>query len=179
VNRFRSLARVTGPLAALALATSVLAGCSADSGGGGSTGVKVTDAWARTSPMVAAAGAAYMVIENTGSEVDALLGASSPAAATVEVHETYEVEAESPMASDGMAPESPMASDGMGGGMMGMRPIARLEIPAGGSVELKPGGYHVMLIDLTADLTVGSTIEITLRFEQAGEVKVTAEVREG
>jgi len=165
VNHFRSLARVTGPVAALALATSVLAGCSA---GGGTAGITVTDAWARTSPMVAAAGAAYMVIENTGTETDALLGASSPAAATVEVHETYKVEA-----------ESPMASDGMGGGMMGMRPISRLEVPAGGSVELKPGGYHVMLIDLTADLTAGSTIEITLRFENAGEVKVTAEVREG
>jgi copper(I)-binding protein len=66
----------------------------------------------------------------------------------------------------------------MGEGMMGMRPIARLEIPAGGSVELKPGGYHVMLIDLNQELKAGDKIEITLKFEKAGEIKVTAEVRE-
>ncbi len=62
--------------------------------------------------------------------------------------------------------------------MMGMQPIARLEIPAGGTVELKPGSYHIMLIDLTQELKVGDKIEITLKFEKAGEVKVTAEVRE-
>ena len=59
-----------------------------------------------------------------------------------------------------------------------MQPVARLEIPAGGSVELKPGSYHIMLIGLKQDLKAGDTIEITLTFEKAGEVKVTAEVRE-
>ena len=62
--------------------------------------------------------------------------------------------------------------------MMGMQPIARLEIPAGGSVELKPGSYHIMLIGLKQDLKVGDSIEITLKFEKAGEIKVTAAVRE-
>ena len=62
--------------------------------------------------------------------------------------------------------------------MMGMQPIARLEIPAGGTVELKPGSYHIMLIDLTKELKAGDTIEITLKFEKAGEITVTAEVRE-
>ena len=66
----------------------------------------------------------------------------------------------------------------MGGGMMGMQPIARLEIPAGGTVELMPGSYHIMLIDLKQELKAGDKIEITLTFEKAGEVKVTAEVRE-
>jgi hypothetical protein len=126
---------------------------------------------------MAAAGAAYMKIENTGSEADALLGAASPVAETVEVHETVAMEAPAP--TDGMGGmETPAASDGMGGGMMGMQPIARLEIPAGGSVALEPGGYHIMLIGLKQELVAGETIEITLTFEKAGEVKVTAEVRE-
>ena len=83
--------------------------------------------------------------------------------------------AESP-AMGGM--ESPAASSGMDtGSVMGMRQIERLEIPAGGTVELKPGGYHIMLIGLTRELVVGEKIDITLKFEKAGDVKVTAEVR--
>ena len=73
---------------------------------------------------------------------------------------------------------SPAASGGMGsGGMLGMRPVDRVEIPAGGTLELKPGSYHIMLIGLNQDLKVGDSIEITLKLEKAGDVKVTAEVR--
>jgi copper(I)-binding protein len=148
----------------------LVAACSGASGGSG--GIKVSDAWSRPSAMVAGAGAAYMIIENTGSVADALVGGSSPVAATVEVHETYAVE-EMPPAS-GM----PAESQGMGGsGMMGMRRIDTLDVPAGGTVELKPGGYHIMLIGLTRELVVGERIEITLTFEEAGDIKVTAEVR--
>jgi copper(I)-binding protein len=169
MSRFPRVGRLGALLAAVLLVASVIAGCS---GAGGS--IKVSEPWARNSPMVAAAGAAYMMIENSGSAADALVGAASPAAKTVEVHETYEVE--SPAPSD--ATESPAAMESPAGGMMGMRPIARLEVPAGGSVELKPGGYHIMLIDLNQELKVGDKIEITLKFEKAGDVKVTAEVRE-
>jgi copper(I)-binding protein len=154
-------------VAALSLATA--AGCS---GGDGGAKITVTDAWVRSSSMMAAAGGAYMVISNAGGEADALVGASSTAAATVEIHETYMMPMPTP--SGGMGHGSPMPT----GGMMGMRPIPRLEIPAGGTVELKPGSYHVMLIGLTADLVPGTEIEITLRFEKAGEVRVTAQVRE-
>ena len=179
------IARLGGLLAAMLLVASVAAGCSS----GSSASIRITDPWARTSSMMASAGAAYMVIENSGSAADALVGAASPAAKTVEVHETYAMDTESPMPSDGMGMESPMPSDGMGmespmpsdgmgEGMMGMRPIARLEIPAGGTVELMPGGYHIMLIDLNQELKVGDKIEVTLKFEKAGDVKVTAEVRE-
>jgi hypothetical protein len=158
----RRLARTAGLALATLLAVSALAAC-----GGGGAKITVTDAWARSSPMVAGAGAAYMKIENAGTEADALVGAASPVAATVEVHETYET---------GM--ESPAPSDGTGGGMMGMRPIDRLEIPAGEAVELKPGGYHIMLIGLPQELKAGDTIEITPKFEKAGKITVTAEVRE-
>jgi periplasmic copper chaperone A len=170
------VARLGGLLAATLIVASVAAGCS--SGGGAS--ITVTEPWARASSAMAAAGAAYMKIENTGSAADALIGASSPAATTVEVHETVAMGSEMPAASDGMGMESPMpsASGEMGGGMMGMQPIARLEIPAGGTVELKPGSYHIMLIGLRQDLVPGDKIEITLEFEKAGEITVTAEVRE-
>ncbi len=148
---------------ALVIATSLvlLAGCSGTAASP-SAGITVTDAWARSSSAMASAGAAYATITNGGSAPDALIGASSPAAATVEVHETVAI-------------GSPDAS---GGGMMGMRPVARVEIPAGGSLQLKPGGYHVMLIGLVKDLKAGDTIDLTLKFEKAGEITVKAQVRE-
>jgi copper(I)-binding protein len=171
----RRFARVGPLLLAMFVAGSVLVGC-----GSGSASIIVSDPWARASSAMASAGAAYMKIENTGSAADALIGASSPAATTVEVHETVAMGSPVPSASDGMGMGSPMPSaSGMGdGGMMGMQPIARLDIPAGGSVELKPGSYHIMLIGLKQDLKVGDSIEITLKFEKVGEIKVTATVRE-
>ena len=58
------------------------------------------------------------------------------------------------------------------------RPIAGVDIPAGGTLELKPGGYHIMLINLKQELKVGDKIELTLTFEKAAPIVVTAEVRE-
>jgi copper(I)-binding protein len=77
-------------------------------------------------------GAAYMVIKNSGSSADALIGASSDVADKAEIHETKMV--------DGNAT---------------MSPVARIEVPAGGSVELKPGSYHVMFIGLKQPLRSG------------------------
>jgi copper(I)-binding protein len=158
-----SFARIAGLLLAVLVAGSVVVGCSP---GGGSAGVSVTDAWARPSSAMASAGAAYMTIQNTGSATDALIGASSPAASTVEVHESVVMGTPAPGASGD-------------GGMMGMQPVERLEIPAGGSVQLKPGSYHLMLIGLKQDLKAGGTIEITLSFEKAGEVTLSVPVKEG
>jgi hypothetical protein len=166
---------VTVAAALVAVVALLLAGCSG--GGGSGAAISVKDAWARTSPMVASAGAAYMVISNTGSTADALVGAASPVAATVEVHETTMM-APSPGASGGMGMASPAPGASMGtGGMLGMQKVDRVEIPAGGSLELKPGSYHIMLLDLQQDLVAGEQIEITLTFEKAGQVKVNAEVR--
>lgn len=155
----------TGCVLAIAL---LIAACTGGTGSG--SGITISDAWSRSAARTAGAGAAYMVIGNTGSAADALVGCRSDIAKAVEVHETYEIPSEAPMESTGMG-------NGMGTGMMGMRRIDRLEIPAGGTVELRPGGYHIMLIDLTRELRAGDTIEITLTFEKAGDVKVTAEVR--
>ena len=168
--------RFLARLAPIALVALLVAACSGAAGD-----IKISEPWARTSPMVAGAGAAYMVIENKASAADFLLGGSSDVAKAVEVHETVAIESVAPMESTSMGAESPAASDGgmaPGGSMMGMQKMDRLEIPAGGSVELKPGSYHIMLIGLTRELVAGEKIDITLKFEKAGDVKVTAEVRE-
>ena len=171
--------RLAGIAATAALAASMLAGCSAAATPAPAAGISVTGAWARASSMMASAGALYAVVKNTGTAADALIGAESSVAATVEVHETYMMEA-TPAASDGgMHMGSPKASGGtnMGSGAMGMRPIARVEVPAGGSLELKPGSYHVMLIGLKQELKAGEKITVTLVFEKAGKITVEAEVR--
>lgn len=61
--------------------------------------------------------------------------------------------------------------------MMAMQPVAKIDIPAGGTVALEPGGYHLMLMELKEEPKVGSTVELTLTFEGAGDVVVKAEVR--
>lgn len=121
--------------------------------------LEITGAWARTSPMVMDAGAAYLVISNDTGADDTLLSASVSAsvAATVELHETVAASS---------------------GGMMEMRPVDSIDIAAGESVTLAPGGYHIMLIGLAEPLELGASIEITLTFQVAGEITVTAEVRD-
>lgn len=100
-------------------------------------------------------GAAYMIVKNAGTEADRLVGGATEIAGVVEIHEVVDE-----------------------GGMMEMRPLAYgLETPAGGEVILQPGGYHVMLIGLTEDLTDGMTFDLTLSFEHAGEVVVPVSVR--
>jgi copper(I)-binding protein len=116
----------------------------------------VTDAWARPAA-ASGTGAAYMTIATAGAADDALLGASSPVAGSVELHQT-------------MTDAS---------GMTGMSPIPRLDIPAGGSVTLAPGGYHLMMMGLSKALEVGSTVEVDLEFEHAGRVVVQVPVKQG
>lgn len=100
--------------------------------------------------------AVYMRLVNAGQETDRLVAARTDVAGVVEIHETR-----------------------MEGEVMTMQHLPDgLEIPAGETVELKPGGYHIMLIDLQQDLEVGDKFEIVLEFEMAGEQTVKAEVRE-
>ena len=135
------------------LAALALAAC----GGTGATtgGITVSDAWARPSPMMNRAGAAYMVLQNNSATADTLLSVESDVAKTIELHETKEMN-----------------------GMMQMSPVPNIPVPAGGKTELKPGGLHVMLIDLTRELKAGDKVQFTLNFEKAGKVSVTAEVKE-
>ena len=125
---------------------------------GGSSGpeISIEDIWARQSPMSTGNGAVFMTIENHGKAPDALIGASTDICRIVEIHETK------------------MEND-----VMRMSPIPgqRLEIPAKGKVELKPGGYHVMLIDLKQQLNPGDTFDLTLSFEKSGEKVMHVEVK--
>jgi len=134
------------------------------------SGVEVTGAWARTSPSMVTAGAAYMTIEVTSD--DQLIGATvdSAVAGMAQVHETVMA----PAVTSGMG-GSPMSAP-MSGEMM-MQEVDRIDLTAGVPLELAPGGFHIMLLDLVAPLEVGSTFEITLRFAVAGEVVVPVEVR--
>lgn len=118
--------------------------------------VMITEAYARASATpTAGAGAAYISLMNHASEADTLLSAASPAAEAVEVHMTETVD-----------------------GVMKMRGAGPLEVPAMGMLEMKPGGYHLMLMGLKAPLAKGNDIEITLTFAKAGDVKVKVPVGE-
>lgn len=91
---------------------------------------------------------AFLTVSNNGAE-DQLLSASSPASARMEVHEMK-----------------------MDGNVMQMRQIDSLVIPAKGKVNLMPGGYHLMFIDLKEPLKAGDTVDIQLKFKKAGTVNV-------
>jgi copper(I)-binding protein len=135
------------------LAALALAACG---GSGGTTGgITVSDAWARPSPMMERAGAAYMVLQNNGAADDKLLSVEGDVAKAIELHETKAMN-----------------------GMMAMSPVTNIPVPAGGKAELKPGGLHVMLIGLTRELKAGDKVQLTLNFEKAGKIPVTAEVKE-
>lgn len=141
--------------AAVAL-TVMLAACS--SGASPSTvggAMRAEGAWARQSMGMDLAVAVYLNLTNETGAADALVGAESPAATTVEVHET--------------------TADASG--QMAMHPVEKIALPVGATVELKPGGYHVMLIGLTGELMAGDKVEVTLQFETAPDLVVTAEVR--
>jgi copper(I)-binding protein len=116
------------------------------------TAPKVEDAWARPTVAGQAGGGGFLKI--TSATSDRLVSASAPVSKTVELHTMQ-----------------------MDGDVMRMREIPAIEIPAGRTVELKPGGLHVMFIGLTQTLDSGASFPLTLRFEKAGEVKVEVQVR--
>lgn len=127
-------------------------------GGSEDEGVTVTDPWGRTSPAAAENGAFYMMLTNNSDTDDTLLSASTDACGMVELHEMYD----------------------KGDGVMGMRPVegGSIPVPAGSSAELKPGGLHVMCMMKQVDFEAGTEIPLTLTFENAGEMEVTAEIRD-
>lgn len=158
-------------LAAVLLFTAVLGltACSGSSSSGSQAKVKgviVKDAWARTSPMSTGAGAAYLTIENTAGTTEKLMSVSVPAsvAASAQIHETVMV--------DGSG--TTMA----GAGMMAMREVESVPIPAGGTVKLEPGGYHIMLLDLASPLKNGQKFTMNLGFLNAGVVQIEVTVKD-
>lgn len=110
--------------------------------------------WTRATPGGARVAGGFMTIRNTGTTPDRLVGGTFPGAPRVEVHE--------------------MA---MADGMMRMRELrGGLDIPAGGSVQLRPGGYHMMFMDLSEPVRTGGALKGTLVFEKAGTIEIAYDV---
>jgi periplasmic copper chaperone A len=144
---------VTRAAAALVVVAILAAGCSSAA----APKVTVSDAWVRSAAVAGQPTAAYLVISNGSGQPDALVGASSPDASMVQIHET--------------------TTDTSG--MTGMHQIDQLPIPGEGEVTLKPGGHHLMIMGLSRALTAGGKLQLDLVFEKAGKVVVMAEVRDG
>lgn len=167
-------------------ATDTTADRSTTSAPDSTSALAVSDAWARTAT-AGGNGAVYMMIAGGDAE-DALVSATVPAdlADRVELHETV-AQGSGMESTTSMTPMTPSTAMGDGadatgstvpaGEMMKMQKVDKIEIPAGETVKLEPGGYHIMLMGLAGELAEGSKITITLTFAEAGEKTVEAEVR--
>ena len=98
--------------------------------------------------------AGYFVMDNKGDEDRRLVGASSMAFGAVHIHETLEKD-----------------------GTMSMQPVDAVTVPAGGSVEFRPRGHHLMLMQRQTDLEVGDEVSITLEFADGGSQPVMFSVK--
>jgi periplasmic copper chaperone A len=116
--------------------------------------IEVSDTWSRATPPGAKVAAGYLLIRNKSAAPDRLVSASSPAAARVETHVSEKQ-----------------------GEVMRMREVKGYEVPAKGSFELKPGGAHLMLVDITRPFKAGEKIPLLLRFQNAGEIRTELDVK--
>jgi periplasmic copper chaperone A len=113
----------------------------------------IEQAFARATPPGATSAGVFLVIDNRGETTDRLVGAASPVADEVAVHQMR-----------------------MDGGVMKMTPAARVEIKPHATLRLDPGGYHVMLTGLHKPLRPGESFPLALTFEKAGRVEVSVVV---
>ncbi len=114
----------------------------------------ISGAFTRAMLPAAKVAGGYLTIENGGTSPDRLLGGATEAARTVQVHQMQ-----------------------MEGDMMKMSEVeGGLEIPAGGKAELTPGGYHIMLMGVGTPFREGECLDLTLKFEKAGDVPVVLAV---
>jgi copper(I)-binding protein len=118
------------------------------------SGIRVDGAYARASLGAGGAGAIYLTLRNEGSDPDRLRSASADVAGRAELHR-HEMRHQ----------------------VMSMRKVACLVVPAGGTVELAPGGMHVMLLDMRSPLVEGSQLLLRLVFDRAGEISVQVPVK--
>ena len=134
----------------LIIAVILLSACAPSSGA-----LTVNETWARPAS-IGENGAVYFVIQNETTSDDALISVSTDIASTAEAHMS-------------------MMNDQ---GVASMQMQEAVMVPAGESVTFKPGGLHIMLVDLKQDLKIGDTFTLILQFEKAGEITVQVEVRE-
>lgn len=118
------------------------------------SGVAVEKAWARATPGKAKNGGAYLMIANTGAAGDRLVAAAADVAERVEIHTHLN-----------------------DNGVMRMRKVEGVDVPAGGTVMLKPGGYHIMFLGLNKPLVKGGSFPLTLTFEKAGKQTVQVQIQ--
>ena len=111
--------------------------------------VQVEHAWARATAPGAQVAGGYMAIRNNGATADRLVGASSPAAARVELHVHIKE-----------------------GEIVKMRQVAAYDVAPKGTFELKPGGAHLMFLNIVRPFKEGERIPVKLKFEKAGEMSV-------
>ena len=111
----------------------------------------ISHPWSRATAPSQKVGAVFMTIKTNGNTADRLIGAASPDAETVQIHNHSMVD-----------------------GVMRMRPVDGVAIPAKGEAVLAPGGFHIMLIGLKAPLFEETVIPLTLEFEKAGKVEIEA-----
>jgi copper(I)-binding protein len=137
-------------LVALALGVATLGAVAQDYKAGA---IAIDHPYARATASGQPIGGGFMKFANRGSAADKLIAASAAVSTSVELH-TMRME----------------------GDVMRMRQVDAIELPAGGTVELRPGGLHLMFIGLKAPLKAGETFPLTLRFEKAGEVTVQVSV---
>lgn len=144
----RSLCAFGGSLLLAVLASPpVLASPAADE-------IHVVDPYAHAVPPVSENSAVFMTLKNSGTVDHALVSASSPAAEVVELHTHVK-----------------------DGDVMGMRKIDSIDVKAGETTVLEPGGLHVMLLGLKHPLSAGSTVEIDLSFADGSATTVVASVK--
>ena len=117
------------------------------------TSVTVDQAWARATPGAATIGAAYFVIANPTSSADRVIAISSPIAERVEIHQHF-----------------------LDGTVMRMREVPSVEIGPGETVAFKPGGLHLMLINLKQPLRQGDRFPLTVKLDKAGDIHVEVTV---
>ena len=115
--------------------------------------LRISSPFTRATPPGAKVAGAFLSIENQGKETDRLVSVSSPIAGLAQIHE--------------------MVVDG---GLMKMRAVKGIDLKPGATVELRPGGYHVMLEDLKRPLQQGEQFPMLLTFEKAGVVEIKVKV---
>ncbi len=115
--------------------------------------VMVEQPWSRATPPGAKIGVGFLRLKNAGAAAERVVGASTPAAARVEMHVTTR-----------------------DGDVMKMRQVESFDIPAGGSFELKPGGAHLMLTGLRRPLAKGDRVPLTLKLQSGGTLEIELNV---
>ena len=115
--------------------------------------VEIEKPWTRATPPGAKMAVGYMIVRNKSASPDKLLSVTSPAAARVETHITVK-----------------------DGDIVRMRQVKAYDVPANVTLQLRPGGAHLMFVDIRRPFKDGETIPATLRFEKGGEVKVEFQV---